>query len=40
VCLYRSGVEWVVLKGRANQEEEVAWCVVIGFDRDCEGDKV
>jgi hypothetical protein len=39
VCLYRSGVQWVVLKGRANQEEEVVSCDVTGFDRDCEGDK-
>jgi hypothetical protein len=38
VSLSRNGVQWVVLDGRANQEEVMVWCVVIGFDSDCEGD--
>jgi hypothetical protein len=37
MCLYRNGVQWVVLDGRANQEEGMVWCVVIGIDRVLEG---
>jgi hypothetical protein len=35
VCLYRSGVQWVVLNGRANQEEGGG---AVCCDRDWERD--